>query len=379
MSPDELRELGEDIVTNGVTSPIALWRADPKSPLYLLDGRNRLDAIEMVTGRPVEVGAPSIMAGEFLAIDGVTELDGRKVDPWAYAVSANIHRRHLTAEQKREVMAALIKAQPEKPDLQIAKAVKVSPTTVGTVRREMEAKGDVSKLETRTDTKGRQQPARKARPPKEKLKSEPVEPTAAARGDISATSTSEVNQLHARVRELENEKRRLEIKVVGLESEIEDLKAENDGLRAKLEAAPKVAAASSNSNGSAALGDVLDEAFSRLEVLASECRETVESLAERFGETTRVQNLDEAADVLEDLNNNKPDVSAELAAIKIDLPKRRKPRSYSDRRDAVSSILAACMGALRGVDQSDPLHQGAHDLYGKLQDASSDIDNCAFQ
>jgi hypothetical protein len=162
MTTEELKTTGANILKNGLTSPIVLWRADPKAPAQLLDGRNRLDAIEMVSGMPVEVGAPSIMAGDFLATDAVIVLDGRKVNPWDYVDSANIRRRHLTAEQKREAITKLIKAQPEKPDLQIAKTVKVSPTTVGTVRREMEAKGDVSKLETRTDTKGRKQPAKKA-------------------------------------------------------------------------------------------------------------------------------------------------------------------------------------------------------------------------
>ena len=78
----------------------------------------------------------------------------------AFIVSANIHRRHLTAEQKRDLIAALLKATPEKSDRQIAKTVKASPTTVGTVRTEMEARGDVSKLDTRQDSKGRRQPAK---------------------------------------------------------------------------------------------------------------------------------------------------------------------------------------------------------------------------
>jgi hypothetical protein len=161
MSEAELRELGADIIKNGLTSSIALWQADPKAPLQLLDGRNRLDAIELVTGKPVEVGAPSVMAGEdFLACDKVIVLDG-KTDPLAYGISANIHRRHLTAEQKRELIARLIKATPEKSDRQIAGTVKASPTTVGTVRAAMEDKGDVSKLDTRTDTKGREQPSSK--------------------------------------------------------------------------------------------------------------------------------------------------------------------------------------------------------------------------
>jgi hypothetical protein len=48
MSPDELKALGEDIKKNGLTSPVVLWRAN--SPVQLLlDGRNRLDAIEMMT------------------------------------------------------------------------------------------------------------------------------------------------------------------------------------------------------------------------------------------------------------------------------------------------------------------------------------------
>ena len=42
--------------------------------------------------------------------------------------------------------------------------MKASPTTVGTVRTKLEATGDVSKLDTRQDTKGRKQPAKKKRP-----------------------------------------------------------------------------------------------------------------------------------------------------------------------------------------------------------------------
>jgi ParB-like chromosome segregation protein Spo0J len=138
---EEFDALVADIKANGVQFPIILYDG------MILDGRNRYRA--------------AIAAG----IDFKHRiLNDRWIDdPAAYVVSANLHRRHFTAEQKREVIARLIKAKPATPDLQIAKAVKASPTTVGTVRAKMEATGDVSKLETRPDSKGRQQPAKKVR------------------------------------------------------------------------------------------------------------------------------------------------------------------------------------------------------------------------
>jgi len=162
MSPNELKALGADIVRNGLTSPIALWRADPKAPEQLLDGRNRLDAIELVTGKPVEIGAPSLIAGEdFLACNKVITLDS-KTDPFAYVISANIHRRHLTAEKKRELIAELLKAQPEKSNRQIAETMKASHVTVGAVRTQMESTGQIDQL-TKTvgkDRKARSKPKR---------------------------------------------------------------------------------------------------------------------------------------------------------------------------------------------------------------------------
>jgi hypothetical protein len=301
MSTDGLLVLGKDIIKTGrLTSKIALWRADPKSPLHLLDGRNRLDAIEMAAGKPVEIGAPSIMAGDFLDIDAVIELDGCKVDPWAYVASANMQRRHLTAEDKRQVIANLIKALPEKPDRQIAAMLGVSHHTVGTVRAEMEGRGQIAHVETRVDTRGRKQPAAKrtrnteratiyrrmklgddtvdklkgtslasaremdaliflnrgARegeltPEVEQLVADAIAGRTVSavetkngaippRDDIGSASSSEVARKDAEIETLRCAKRRLEITVAGLESEIEELKAENAALRAQLEAAQVV-------------------------------------------------------------------------------------------------------------------------------------------
>src|SRR6186997_2587721 len=61
MSPDELKALGEDIKQKGLTAPIVWWteREDaigkmPPSKYQLLDGRNRLDAMEMIGLRLID-------------------------------------------------------------------------------------------------------------------------------------------------------------------------------------------------------------------------------------------------------------------------------------------------------------------------------------
>ncbi len=283
MTANELRELGADIKQNGLTSPIVLW-SDGKSPAVLLDGRNRLDAIEMATGSPAMLGAPSIMAGkDFLACDRVITLD-RSVDPYAFVISANFRRRHLNAEQKREVIAKLLKTQPEKSNRQIAEMLGVDHKTVASVRAEMEGRGEIPHAEARTDSKGRKQPAKRPRnhtranlyrsmklgaDAVEKLKGTSLDRAremdelvilnrgapggghteivkqlvadavagkevsaikytksgaAFRRDDIGADSSGKADRLHARVGELQAELRRREIKITGLESELADLK-----------------------------------------------------------------------------------------------------------------------------------------------------------
>jgi hypothetical protein len=180
MSEAELAALAEDIKANGLKSPIVLWSPESKNPpRYVLDGINRLDAMERADiqfltdrGEPIGQFFQTKWEKKPLTIDQSRRIKkGEHVepqsdtDPYAYVVSANIHRRHLTAEQKRDLIAKLIKATPDKSDRQIAETVKASPTTVGAVRTEMEAKGDVSKLDTRTDRRGRKQPRRKPRGP----------------------------------------------------------------------------------------------------------------------------------------------------------------------------------------------------------------------
>ena len=268
MSADELKALTEDIKRNGQQQPIAIIekpRRRPDGTLHVkdppvqevLDGISRLDAMEAAGIRIIDKDGQLDDHIKGLVVD--TD----EVDPVAFVISANIHRRHLTGEQKRDLIAKLIKATPEKSDRQIAETVKASPTTVGTVRAELEAKGDLSKLDTRKDSKGREQPAKKTITKRGtvkftveriqqirnlvergKTREEIAEIIGVTVGSLQTTcsrlgislrkpaasrddgddSTGEAERLRARVEELQADKRRLEIKIAGLESEIEDLK-----------------------------------------------------------------------------------------------------------------------------------------------------------
>src|SRR5436190_18517284 len=173
MPDDELDALAKDIAENGLQQPIVLWapihwedlpsrgkNSFPKQ-VYLLDGRNRLEAIERGAANPEERDEAIESALYVSRYGGGPKLLYADTDPYAYVISANLHRRHLTREQKRGLIETLLKEQPEKSDRQIAATVKASPTTVGTVRAALEETGEVSKLDTRTGADGVAQPAAK--------------------------------------------------------------------------------------------------------------------------------------------------------------------------------------------------------------------------
>ena len=178
MSDADIDALAKDIEASDLKAPITVWSPDqnftrwlrrrgkrrPPPEFYLVDGRNRLTALERC-GRLEfdEAGWLSIEAG-FNFDNAVIALDHLD-DPYEYVVSANIHRRHLTGEDKRDLISKLLKADPSKSDRSIAKIVKRDHKTVGAVRAEAEARGEIPHVETRTDTKGRAQPTRKKHRP----------------------------------------------------------------------------------------------------------------------------------------------------------------------------------------------------------------------
>jgi ParB-like chromosome segregation protein Spo0J len=146
MEGEEFDALVADIKAHGLCEPIDLL--DGK----ILEGRNRYRACGKAGVEPrFREHAPDSYVAH---------------DPAGYVISKNIHRRHLTAEQRRELIAELIALQPEKSDRQIAKQVNASHPTVAKARREAEATGKALPVEKRTgaDGKARKQPAKEDKP-----------------------------------------------------------------------------------------------------------------------------------------------------------------------------------------------------------------------
>jgi hypothetical protein len=114
MPEDELARLGEDIKVK-LHDPITLY--ENKIP----DGWNRYNA-----GRKAGY--------QFRPEDFVQLHDG--LDPLAFVISKNIHRRHLTQEKKREVIAVYVKLFPDRSSRWIASDLGVSHNTVQSVRAE---------------------------------------------------------------------------------------------------------------------------------------------------------------------------------------------------------------------------------------------------
>jgi hypothetical protein len=174
MSGEEMDALAEDIAKHRLRQGVVLWTPEQPSPeppkeVYLLDGRNRLEATEQGIADPNERHEAIRRAlrirspGTYPDDSGCAVLlYGDNTDPYEFVVSANLHRRHLTREQKREVTKKLLRANPARSDNATAKLAMVSDKTVAAVRRELEATSEVPKLDKKTGADGKIRPARRS-------------------------------------------------------------------------------------------------------------------------------------------------------------------------------------------------------------------------
>jgi ParB-like chromosome segregation protein Spo0J len=144
LSDEEYRALEASIAEHGIQVPILV-----DEHKAIIDGHHRKEIADRL----------GIDCPRRFAID-LTDEQKRTL-----ALSLNLDRRHLSREQKRELVERSLKADPGLSDRQHAERTGVSPTTVGSARSRLEESGDVSNLDTRTDSAGRTQPASKPKSP----------------------------------------------------------------------------------------------------------------------------------------------------------------------------------------------------------------------
>jgi transposase len=140
MPEAEFAELVADIKKNGLITAI-VTAADGS----ILDGWHRYRAC-------IASGVKPRFEPFAYVIEPAAEVAGQKMTEAEFVISQNAHRRHLTRDQKRNIVVGLLKAKPEASDRAIAEQAKVSDKTVGTVRRELEATAEIPQL---TETKGK--------------------------------------------------------------------------------------------------------------------------------------------------------------------------------------------------------------------------------
>ena len=98
---------------------------------------------------------------------GVTEWSAEQSivdveDPYAYVISANLHRRHLSIEDRRRIAAERLKADPVRSNRAIAAEVKLDKNTIQDVRQGLEASGEIHQSEIRVSSSGqKRKPAAK--------------------------------------------------------------------------------------------------------------------------------------------------------------------------------------------------------------------------
>jgi hypothetical protein len=110
LSPNELRELADDIKRNGPQQPILVVANDPYGDrtkvanLTLIDGRNRLDALELLGRRVVAANGAFVDGVSYRIEHGPADAVAAKV------VALNIRRRHLTPEQRVDLALKILQA-----------------------------------------------------------------------------------------------------------------------------------------------------------------------------------------------------------------------------------------------------------------------------
>jgi ParB-like chromosome segregation protein Spo0J len=138
MDKDDFLKLVEDIRENELHHPIIRYQG------MILDGNNRYKACLQLKIEPT-----------------FADFEGDDAQAKAYVISANIHRRHLDLETRKNILRELLKLDPSKSDRQLGEESKLDHKTVGAERAQMVDGGEIPHQETTVGKDGVPQPKKK--------------------------------------------------------------------------------------------------------------------------------------------------------------------------------------------------------------------------
>ncbi len=130
--------LKKDIEKNGMRHPVIAYRKD--GGYHILAGWNRREIA-------IELNMPLV---------AVQIIEGTPEEYKSFVITENLSRRHLTTEQKRELIQHLLKQDPSQSNRTIAKKTGTSKDTVNTLRGKLETGGEISHVKSVKGSDGKE-------------------------------------------------------------------------------------------------------------------------------------------------------------------------------------------------------------------------------
>ncbi len=153
LSRDEEAALRESITTDGRVHDAI--EVDENADI--IDGHHRAKIAKELLIQGIDIEPPPIKV-----VTGLTDQEKR-----SRATTLNMVRRHLSREDKRNLLQQCLKHNHKLSDRQIATQFAVDHKTVGSVRKDLEDSGEIPQSPSRTAKDGSQKPSTQpVRPPK---------------------------------------------------------------------------------------------------------------------------------------------------------------------------------------------------------------------
>lgn len=188
ISQEDYNRLKQSIERDGkIREPLKGYQ-DKVGNFFLLSGWTRLKIASELGFKTVPV--------DF--IEGLDTKEKRE----SFAISENLDRRHLTTEQKRELVKYFLKLNPEKSDREISKQTGVDHKTVSTNREILESTGEIPQFNETVGKDGKSRPRKTKKSPS---KTSQNQSSKVSKGKVSIDPKIRIKELKSEIKTLETE------------------------------------------------------------------------------------------------------------------------------------------------------------------------------